>query len=172
MDVADSGTTRHYITTDTPCVKKIKANHTIPITLPNGDIISSIHIALLPQTNLPDAARHAHIFPHLTKPLILIVTLCKNNCISVFDTNQVTIYDKDTHQTIMTGQSNLVTKLYMINMIETPTLMTAPPFPDSFFANHVYETKTKQDPIMFYHADCFSLSKITFIQAIKLNAFT
>ena len=55
----------------------------------------------------------------------------------------------------MTGQRDPTTKLYMINMTETPTLMTAPPFPDSFFANHVYETKTKQDLILFYHAACF-----------------
>ena len=50
--------------------------------------------------------------------------------------------------------------------------MTAPPFPARLFSNHVYEIKNKQDLIMFYHAACFSPSKVTFIQAIKHNAFT
>ena len=72
----------------------------------------------------------------------------------------------------MTVQSDLVTTLYIINMTETPTLMTETPLPDSFFFNHFYETKTKQDLIMFYYAACFSPSKSTFIQAIKCNALT
>ena len=172
MAVADSVTTRHYIATNTLCINKTKANHPIPIILPNGDIISSTHIMILPQTNLSDTARRAHIFPHLTKPLISIETICINNCITVFDTNQVTIYDKYNHQTVITGQHYPVTTLYGINMTETLALMTAPPLPDSFFANHVYETKTKQELIMFYHADFFSPSKSTFIQAIKRNALT
>ena len=50
--------------------------------------------------------------------------------------------------------------------------MTWPSFPDSLFVNHVYDTKTKQDLIMFYHAAWFIPSKSTFIQAIKRNDFT
>ena len=50
--------------------------------------------------------------------------------------------------------------------------MVAQPLPDSFFANNAYETKNKQDLIMFYHPACFSPFKSTFIQAIKRNAFT
>ena len=72
----------------------------------------------------------------------------------------------------MTGQRDPVTALYIINITATPMIMMAPPFPDSFFANHVYETKTKQDLIMFYHSVLFSPSKSTFIQAIKRNDFT
>ena len=87
LSVVDSSTTGRYINSDTPCVNKTRSNHPIPITLHNGDIISYTHIALLPQTNLMDAARRAHIFPHLTKPLISIGTLCNNNCVTVFDTN-------------------------------------------------------------------------------------
>ena len=41
LAVSDSGTTGHYITTGAPCENKTKANHPIPITLPNVDIISS-----------------------------------------------------------------------------------------------------------------------------------
>ena len=73
--VADSGTTGHYITPTTPCKNKQKATQPIPIKMPNGEITTSSHIALLPQHNLPDKARKAHIFPGLQKPLISIGTL-------------------------------------------------------------------------------------------------
>ena len=53
LAVADSGTTGHYITANTLCVKKTRANHPITITLSNVYIIYSTHIALLPQTNMP-----------------------------------------------------------------------------------------------------------------------
>ena len=38
--VADSSTTRHYITTKTLCVDKRIANNPIPINMPNGEIIT------------------------------------------------------------------------------------------------------------------------------------
>ena len=52
--VADSGTTGHYITPTTPCTNKQTATQLIPIKMPNGDIITSSHIALLPQHNSID----------------------------------------------------------------------------------------------------------------------
>ena len=109
--VADSGTTGHYITTKTPCVDKRIANNPIPIKMPNGEIITSTHIALLPQHNLPDNARKAHIFPGLQKPLISIGTVCDNNCIAVFYAERVTIYDQTTRNTIMQGHRDPITTL-------------------------------------------------------------
>ena len=43
--------------------------------------------------------------------------------------------------------------------------------PDTFRPNHVYETKSKQEQTIFYHAACFSPTKRTFVDAIKINAF-
>ena len=94
--VSDSGTTGHYITPTTPCTKKQTATQMIPIKMSNGEIITSSHIALLPQHNLPDKVRKAHIFPGLQKTLISIGTLCDNNCIAFFDEKRVTIYEKTT----------------------------------------------------------------------------
>ena len=94
--VADSGTTGHYITPTTPCTNKQTETQTIPIKMPNGEIITSSHTTLLPQHNLPDKARQAHIFTGLQKPLISIGTFCENNCIAVFDEKRVTTYDKST----------------------------------------------------------------------------
>lgn len=142
--------------------------------MPNGDIITSTHLALLPQQNIPLPARQAHVFPQLKKPLISIGTLCDNNCIAVFYADQVIIYDKTTKQTLMHGNRDPTTTLYMISLSDTTNkLMTAPPhFPENLMANHVYETKSKQDLILFYHAACFSPTENAFIKAIKNNAFT
>ena len=50
-------------------------------------------------------------------------------------------------------------------------LMTEQKIPEASSANHLYETKSKQDLILFYHAACFSPTKRTFVEAIKRNAF-
>ena len=114
--VADCGTTGHYITPTTPCTDKQIANNPRPIKMPNGEIITSSHITLLPQHNLPEKAREAHIFTGLEKPPISISTLCDNNCIAVFDEKRLTIFDKTTRQIVMQGHRDPRTTLYMINM--------------------------------------------------------
>ena len=169
--VADSGTTRHYITPTKPCTNKQTATQPIPIKIPNGEIITSSHITLLPQHNLLDKARKAHIFPGLQKPLISIGTLCENNCITVFDEKRVTIYEKLTSQIVMQGHRDPNTTLYMINMAAPLRAMKEHHIPDTLRANHVYETKSKQELTLFYHAACFSPTKRTFVDAIKRNAF-
>ena len=122
--VADSGTTGHYITTTTLCVDKQIVNNPIPIKMLNGEIITSTHIALLPQYNVPDKARKAHIFPGLQKPLISIGTLCDNNCISVFDAKRVTIYDQTTRNIVIQVHRDPMNTLYMINMTAPLKSMT------------------------------------------------
>ena len=71
----------------------------------------------------------------------------------------------------MQGQRDPMTILYMINMTEPLKSMTEQNIPDAFSANHVYETKSKQVLILFYHAACFSPTKLTSMEAIKRNAF-
>ena len=93
------------------CVSANAKVKIIPIKMPNGEIITSTHIALLPQHNLPDNARKAHIFPGLQKPLISIGTVCDNNCIAVFYAERVTIYDQTTRNTIMQGHRDPITTL-------------------------------------------------------------
>ena len=39
--------------------------------------------------------------------------------------------------------------------------MTEQKIPEALSANHVYETKSKQELILFYHAACFSPTKRT-----------
>ena len=142
--VADSGITGHYITSTTPCTNKQTEIQPIPIKMPNGEIITSSHIELIPQHNLQDKARKAHIFSGLQKLLISIGTLCDNNCIAVFDEKWVTIYDKTRRQIFMQGHRDPNTTLYMINMAAPLRAMTEQHIPDKIRANYVYETKSKQ----------------------------
>ena len=136
--VDDSGTTGHYITTETPCVDKRITKNPITIKMPNIDIIKLIHIVFLPQHNLPDNTSKAHNFTGLQKPFISFGTLCDNNCIAVFDTEMVTIYDQTARIIIIQGHRDPITTLYMINMTAPQKSMMEQKIPEAFSANHVY----------------------------------
>ena len=71
----------------------------------------------------------------------------------------------------MQGHRDPITTLYMINMTAPLKSMTEQNIPEAFSVNHVYETKSKQELILFYRAACFSPTKHTFVEAIKINAF-
>ena len=73
-----------------------------------------------------------------------IGTLRENNCIAVFDEKRVTIYEKTTRQIVMQGHRYPRTTLYMINTTVPLKSMTEQDIPDTFRANHEYETKSKQ----------------------------
>ena len=59
----------------------------------------------------------------------------------------------------------------MINMAAPLREMKEKHILDTLRKNHVYETKSKQELTLFYHAVCFSPTKRTFVDAIKRNAF-
>ena len=76
--VADTGTTGHYLNLDSPCSNKQQAVHPLPIHMPNGEIIKSMHTALLSQPDLTPQARQAHLFPGLMKALLSTFSLILN----------------------------------------------------------------------------------------------
>ena len=71
----------------------------------------------------------------------------------------------------MQGHRDPNTTLYMINMAALLRAMKEQHIPDTLRANHVYETESKQELTLFYHASCFSPTKHTFVDAIKRNVF-
>ena len=71
----------------------------------------------------------------------------------------------------MQGHREPNTTLYMINMAAPLREIQEHHITDTLRANHVYETKSKQELKLFYHAACFSPTKITFVDTIKRNAF-
>ena len=71
----------------------------------------------------------------------------------------------------MQGHRDPNISLYMINMAATLRAITEHHIPDTLRAKHVYETKSKQELTLFYHAACFIPTKRTFVDATKRNAF-
>ena len=71
----------------------------------------------------------------------------------------------------MQGHRDARTTLYMISITAPLKSMTEHNIPDTFRDNHVYETKSKQELTLFYHAACFSPTKRTFVDKIKRNDF-
>ena len=74
-------------------------------------------------------------------------------------------------QIVMQGHRDPKTTLSMINMTAPLRAMTEQHIPDTLRANHIYEKKSKQELTIFYHAACFSPTKITFVDTITRNAF-
>ena len=71
----------------------------------------------------------------------------------------------------MQGHRDQNTTLYMINMAAPLRAIKEQHIPDTLRANHVYETRSKQELTLFYHAAYFIPTKRSFVDAIKRNAF-
>ena len=63
----------------------------------------------------------------------------------------------------MQGHRDPNTTLYMINMAAPLREMKEQHIPDTLRENHVYEKKSKQELTIFYHAACFSPTKVRFV---------
>ena len=78
--MAEMGIPVHYMTLDLPCNNKQHAVHPLPIQIPNREIITSNHTALLSPQDLPIQARKPHLFLGLNKDLPSMGKLCDNGC--------------------------------------------------------------------------------------------
>ena len=77
---------------------------------------------------------------------------------ALFDEAQVVIFNKETKEIFMRGPSNTLTGLYMLDLeqkINQPKIMMELKIPDTFFANHVYQCKSKQNLATYYHLTLF-----------------
>ena len=175
--IVDSGTTGNYLTATSPCVHKTSMQHPIQLHMPNGEIITSSHKALLPMTQLPIKAREAIVFPKLRKALLSVSTLCNNGCTATFDSKEVNIIgDKDNKVLLKGIQKN---NLYLVDMKNNDIMTESKPDTSLanhepctvYIANHVYENKSNTDLVMLYHQACWSPAKATWIAAIKKNYF-
>ena len=139
LAVADTGTTGNYLTLNSPCCNKRKAIHLLPIQMPNGEIITSTHTALLNHQDLPFQARQAHLFPGLRKALLSIGNFCEHGCEATFTNKSVHIKNNQSGWTIMGGTRDARTNLYMLSLTQRNNLMTEPKNPDEYFAGSAYE---------------------------------
>ena len=139
LSVADTGTTGHYLTLNSPCTNKQKAVHLIPIQIPNGEIIKSTHTELLTHQDLPLQSRQTNLFPGLKKALLSIGKLCKHGCESTFNNTSVHIKNKQSGKTIMRVTRDARTNLYMLILTQKNNLMTESITPDEYVSRSAYE---------------------------------
>ena len=79
------------------------AIQSLPVTIPNGAIVYSSHVGELDLSNLPPAARIAHVFPDLASDSLLSIgQLCDAGCTAFFTKDAVTIeFDSYTVLTVV-----------------------------------------------------------------------
>ena len=172
LAVAETGTTGHYMTLESPCDNKQLAINPPPIRMPKGEIITSKHTALLSKQDLPIEARKENIFPGLNKALMSIGTICDHGYQATFDDKIVLILKKGSGKVIMKGTRDPHSNLYMINSTQRNKLMTEFTTPEKYFAGNVYECKSKGTLVDDHHASFWSPTQSVWVKATKINFFT
>ena len=86
--LVDIGCTSHYLTNNT----NLQATSAPPlqVQLPKGDVMTSSGAMQIPFSLSSKNAQLAHIFPQLTTAnLLSIGKLCNDDCIAIFDKNEL-----------------------------------------------------------------------------------
>ena len=172
LAVADTRATGHYLTLDSPCDNKKIAVNPLPIRMPNEEIITSTHTALLSKQDLPIQARNTHLFTGLNKALLPIGILCDNGCQYKFDYKSVFILNKGSGKVIMKSTRYPRSNLYMLKFTQKNKQMTELTTPDEYFAGSVYKCKSKGTLVDYHHASFWIPTKCVWGKAITKNFFT
>ena len=159
-------TTVHYLTLDSPCYNKQQAVYPLPIKMPNGEIITSTHTALLSNQDLPIQSQKAHIFPGLNKALLSIGTLCDHGCEATFNEESVLVLNIWIGKIILKGTRNPRTNLHMLNLTQRNNLMTESTTHDEYFAGSAYKCKSKSTLVNYQHVSCWSPTQYRWGKAI------
>ena len=149
------GTIGHYLTLESPCDNNKMEVIPLPIRMPNGEIVTSTHTALLSKPDLPIEAWKSHLFPGLNKDLLSIITFCDHICQSVFDYKEVLIINKRGGKIMTKGRRDLISNIYMLNLTQRNYLTTELQTPDKRFAGSLYELKSKVTLVDYHHASCW-----------------
>ena len=168
--VADSGCTSGVGTSDDPS-RRMGVTSDKEFLLPGGKILAATEIAEYP-FNVRDPAKQLHITPGITTNSLLNTNkFAEANYITIFDKEEVNIYDvNDTIITVTRGaiqrgfkcpdklwQIPLVdmvrnnnTETVIVNCPPTEFLPERPPPIDAI--HNVYELKTQPELVRYYHA--------------------
>ena len=172
LEVADTGTTGHYLTIDSSCDNKQLEISPLPIRMPNWGIITSTHTALLYKKDLTVEARKANLFLGINKTLLSIGTFCDHICQDIFDDKTVIILNKVSGKVMMKGKQDSLSTMYMLNLTHQNKLMTEFQTPDEYFAGSVYEFKSKVTLVNYHHASCWIPTQSGWIRSITKIFFS
>ena len=151
LEVADTGTTGHYLTLDSPCDNKQQYVHPLPIQIPNGGIITSTHTSILSHQDLLLQAQKSHIFPGINKALLSIGKFCDHGCEAIFNDKSVRILNKWSGKVVMKGTRDPRKNLYILNLTQQNKQMTESTTPDECFAGSAYKCKSKSTLVDYHH---------------------
>ena len=171
LAISDTGTNGNFFPSSTKFDDIKLSVVSLPVKITNGTIIHSTHTGLISNDSIPLAAIRAHLFKELYQDLISIGFFCYNGCMALFDDTQVVISNKETKEILMKGPRNTLTGLYMLDLeqkIKQPKIMTELEIPDTFFSNHVYKWRSKQNLDIYYHLTLFSPPVSIWVKAIKI----
>lgn len=169
--ILDSGASSHFIVTNAPVTNIQPASTPVHVLIPNGDSVHSTHTCELLYDDLPQAARIAHIIPHLANhSLISLVQLCNAGCEILMSKIGLTI--KYRGKTILCGHKCTRTGLWLMPMqpmsddkrIEQPAAAVA-----THMAANAHTTSSKDELAMYHHQSLCSPPASTLLHAINNN---
>jgi hypothetical protein len=176
--ILDSGCTSHFVTSSTKCINKVPTANSVRVGIANGDIMTATHNATLYLPHLPvqldSRACKVSVHPALQKSLISLGKLCDNRCDYV-------LLEKRHASIIKDGVTSIISLrdptngMWLVDLEPsgTPTVLPDQHPTYQYYANSVYEHKTKVELIDFLHRACFSPPISTcWVQAIGNNIFT
>ena len=157
--ILDSGASRHFLLSKAPVVNKKIAEIPLTVTLPNGDIVSSSHIAKLNLPLLPQAARTAHVVPGLAShSLVSVVKLCNAGC--EVDIRDISCTIRYKGKKIVRCSKCTQTGLWMMPL--TSTIEVESPAkslnPVQNVVNHAQQITSRAKLAQFHHQSLFSPS--------------
>ena len=152
---ADTVSTGHYLTANAPNHQQVVASILVPICVPNGKVIRSTHSAQLDLPSLPTSTQQTYISPYLHRSLLSIGTLCGHGCRVIFEKDSVVVEDCCTHNVLLQDPCCPQLGLYLL-FLSNPTSVMTESLTLENFVRSVYNYKSKQDLIWYFHAACWS----------------
>ena len=148
----------------------------IGVLTADDTIIQSSATDALNLPKLPPKARSCHKFKEITMPLVSVNRLCQSDLEVLFKGQQVTVTD-EYGTTVMAGELDPSTELYMVNLQDTPDTYALPKgvTPTSKpigNARSAYTIKTVPALINFYHITLGAPPIETWLKGIKNGWFT
>jgi hypothetical protein len=163
--ILDTGCTGHFLTMDGPYTNAQPSSPGLEVLLPSGATITSTHQAILDVPQLPQAARHCHLFPGLTSgSLISVGQLCDHGCTAHFSAGTVDINHHG--HTVLQGTRTPATGLWQVAQDQ-------PSQPQQAHSVQLSASnKSVADRVAFYHAAMFSPAITTWCQALDAGFLT
>ena len=131
--------------------------------------MQSTHTALLPNTQLPKAARVVHLFPKMKRFLVSLGQFCDSGMTIYLTKTAITIYKSDTDRTVtLRGTRSKTDGMWYLELKPT-----APPTPTCHnkISNSVHELNKKEDVIKYLSTVMWNPVPETWIKAIDAGFF-